>query len=88
MSTMTADNVKSILKIVQEKLEQRAQKSGIALKVSPEASRQEDQWLYVVVSPGRAGIRAYDFVSTLSDVERELKNEGIEHVLVLPMLAE
>lgn len=88
MSTMTADDLNSVLQKVQEKLTAKEQKSGISLTVSREASRQEDDWLYVVVSPARDGIRAYDYVSTLGEVERELRQEGISHVLLVPAIAD
>ena len=88
MSTMTVDDVKSILQLVQERLAARAKQSGISLSVSPEASRQEDDWLYVVVSPVENGIRAYDYVSTLGEIERELRSQGYSHVLLVPAIGE
>jgi hypothetical protein len=88
MSAITADDLNSVLQKVQEKLTAREQQSGVSLAVSREASRLEDEWLYVVVSPTRAGIRAYDYVSTLGQVERELKQEGFEHVLLVPAIAD
>jgi hypothetical protein len=88
MSTMTSGDVKSILGIIQEKLAQRAKRSGIVLNVSSEASRQEDDLLIVVISPALPGVRAYDFVSTLGDVERELKEQGMQNVLLVPALTD
>jgi hypothetical protein len=86
MSTLTADDVKSVLGTVQEKLAAKEKQSGIPLSVSSEASRQEDDWLYVVVAPTRQGIRAYDYVAILSEVERELHQQGLEHVLLVPAM--
>lgn len=88
MSTMTVEDVNSVLRIVQEKLAEKAKRTGILLDVSSEASRQEDDWLYVVVTPSRHGIRAYDYVSTLSEVERELRERGMNHILIVPAIAD
>lgn len=88
MSTMAADELSSILRKVQDKLTAREKESGVSLAVSPEASRQQDDWLYVVVAPAKEGIRAYDYVSALGEVERELRREGIDHVLLVPAIAD
>lgn len=88
MSTIAANDLNAVLLKVQEKLTEREKRSGISLAVSREASRREDDWLYVVVAPATQGIRAYDYVSALGEVERELRQEGIDHVVLVPAIGD
>ena len=41
-----------------------------------------------VVRTTLTGIRAYDYVQVLSDVEKELKKSGLSNVLLVPALAD
>jgi hypothetical protein len=59
-------------------------KDGIFLQVAGE--KLEDDWLYVVVTPSRPGVRALDHAETMSRIERELRRNGKTHVLLVPTL--
>ena len=83
MTTPTQTQVNTILKDVQDRLDRRRDSSGIDLTVNVDATRCDDDWLYVVVTPAQQGVRAYDYVQTLSAVEKELRQNHIEKVLLV-----
>ena len=61
-----------------------AERDGIYLKVTRESL--DDDWLYIVVSPTRPGVRASDHARIMSRIERELRAEGDDNVLQVPVL--
>jgi hypothetical protein len=72
-----------IVKKVEQLLAQ-AQAQGIHLKVS--GSKLDDDWLSIVVVPSRPGVRALDYANLLSQIERELRAQGDDQVLLVPAL--
>ena len=79
----TAAEVPGIVAEVARRL-QAAAAQGVPLKVSGE--RLDGDWLYVVVTPTRPGVRASDHASTMSRIERELKQQGTDKVLLVPTI--
>ena len=61
-----------------------AERDGIYLKVTRESL--DDNWLYIVISPARPGVRASDHARIMSRIERELRAEGDDNVLLVPVL--
>lgn len=61
-----------------------AERDGIYLKVSGE--KLDDDWLYIVVIPSRPGMRASEYANYMSKVERELREQGDDNVLLVPAL--
>lgn len=61
-----------------------AETRGIHLKVAQ--SKLDDDWLYVVVVPKQAGVRASDHANLMSQIERKLRADGDENVLLIPAL--
>lgn len=61
-----------------------AERHGVYLKVSDE--RLDDEWLYIVVVPTRPGVRASDHARLMSQIERELRQQGEDNVLLVPAL--
>lgn len=61
-----------------------AERDGIHLKVSGE--KLNDDWLYIVVVPSRPGVRASEYANYMSKVERELREQGEDNVLLVPAL--
>jgi hypothetical protein len=59
---------------------------GVALEVAD--FKLEDDWLYVVVTPGAPGVRASDHAALMSKIERELRQAGKTRVLLVPALAD
>lgn len=62
----------------------RRRLAGTELKVAGE--RLDDDWLYIVVVPVRPGVRASDHARLMSQVERELRQQGDDNVLLVPAL--
>jgi hypothetical protein len=81
----TTQQVTEIVSKVKHRLAQ-AERDGIYLKVTGE--KLDDDWLYVVVVPSRPGVRASDHASFMSKVERELRAEGDDNVLLVPALTD
>jgi hypothetical protein len=61
-----------------------AAEEGVYLEVS--GSKLDGDWLYIVVVPSRAGVRASDYANYMSRIERELRAEGEDNVLLVPAL--
>jgi hypothetical protein len=79
----TMQQIDPIVKKVEQLLAQ-AETRGIHLKVS--GSKLDDDWLYIVVVPKQAGVRASDHAELMSQIERKLRADGDERVLLVPSL--
>ena len=79
----TTQQVQPIVEKVEELLA-KAEHRGIHLKVS--GHNLDDDWLYVVVVPARAGVRASDHAQLMSEIERKLRADGDDRVLLVPAL--
>lgn len=86
MNTATRADLGQLISHVQELLDAKKEAFGTDLGVSQDELRQDGDWTYLVVSPRRPGIRAYDYARVLTEVERELRAEGIDHVILLVTL--
>ncbi len=75
--------VPGIVAEVRRRLADESQR-GIHLEVAGE--RLDDDWLYVVVTPSQPGVRASDHARLMSQIERELRQTGKQHVLLVPVL--
>ena len=79
----TTQQVPGIVEKVRHSLAD-AERDGIYLKVS--GKKLEDDWLSIVVVPTRPGIRASDHAQIMSKIERELRAQGDDNVLLVPAL--
>jgi len=61
-----------------------AANQGVHLEVVRD--KLEDDWLYIVVAPSQPGVRALDHANTMAKIERELRQTGKSHVLLVPTL--
>ena len=75
--------VPAIVAEVRQRLADEALR-GVHLQVAGE--RLDDDWLYVVVTPSQPGVRASDHARLMSRIERELRQDGNDHVLLVPAL--
>ena len=55
-------------------------------KLTVSSSKSDDDWLYIVVVPSEPGVRALDYAELMSKIERDLRSEGIDNVLLVPAL--
>jgi hypothetical protein len=60
------------------------EREGIHLKVVNH--KLDDDWLYIVVVPSRAGVRKSEYAYFMSKIERELSAQGEDQVLLVPAL--
>ena len=79
----TTEQVTGIVEKVRNRLA-GAERDGIHLKVSGE--KLDDDWLSIVVMPSRQGVRALDYADLMSRIERELREQGDDNVLLAPAL--
>ncbi len=79
----TMQQVSEIVDKVRTRL-QDAERDGIYLSVVDE--RLDDDWLYIIVTPTRPGVRASDHARLMSRIERELRQEGDDKVLLVPAI--
>ena len=79
----TQAEVPGIVAEVRKRLAE-ASHQGIQLEVV--SDKLDDDWLYVVVAPSQPGVRALDHAQTMSKIERELRQNGKSHVLLVPTL--
>lgn len=74
--------------LVQERLTKCSRRlTGYGLQVKRGATRQEDEWWYVVVVPDKDGVRATQYAELLAEVEEELEAQAPqEKILLVPAL--
>lgn len=82
---LTVDDIPAIVDKVRCRLEEEASR-GVRLEVTE--SSLEDDWLYIVVTPAEPGVRASDHAELMSRIERELREQNIDNVLLVPTLTE
>jgi len=61
-----------------------AREKGVELEVR--SYKLDDDWLYIVVVPSHEGVRASEYANHMSKIERELRAEGHDNVLLVPAL--
>ncbi len=82
------EEIRRIISNIQARLDARREPNGVALRVPAEGYAQDETWLSVIVSPDRPGMHAYQYVETLSEVESELRENGVEHVFLVPAITD
>ena len=60
------------------------EREGIHLRVT--GDKLDDDWLYIVVVPSKPGVRASEYANFMSKIERELRADGHDNVLLVPAL--
>ena len=80
---LTQQQVPEIVEEVRQRLADLEQQ-GVYLQVVD--GKLEDDWLYVMVTPSRDGVRASEHARYMSQIERELRKKGTDHVLLVPTL--
>ena len=86
--TVMQKDIPEVIVDVNERLASKGKPLGLDLMVEPRDYRIEDDWLYLCVTTSQEGIRPFDFAEVLGDVERELRRDGVDKVLLVPTLAD
>jgi hypothetical protein len=60
------------------------EREGVYLRVA--AEKLDDDWLYIVVVPSKPGVRASEYANFMSKIERELRAQGNDNVVLVPAL--
>lgn len=81
----TKEQVPAIVAEVRRRLDDM-EKQGVYLKIV--SDKLDDGWLYVVVMPSRPGMRASDHARIMSQIEREMRKQGTDRLLLVPTLEE
>lgn len=76
-------DITDIITRIEQRLRE-AEHKGIHLKVA--GQKLEDDWLYVTVVPSQPGVRASDHANLMAQIERELREQGAEQVLLVPAM--
>jgi len=79
----TAQQITDIVEKVRKRLDE-GEREGVHLKVVGE--KFDDDWLYIVVVPSKPGVRASEYANFMSKIERELRAQGDDQVLLVPAL--
>ena len=79
----TTQQITDIVETVRKRLAE-GEREGIHLKVVRE--KLDDDWLYIVVVPSKPGVRASEYANFMSKIERELRAQGDDQVLLVPAL--
>ena len=79
----TMDQTSAIVDKVRRRLAD-GEREGIHLKVT--GDKLDDDWLYIVVVPSKPGVRASEYANFMSKIERELRADGHDNVLLVPAL--
>lgn len=79
----TMEQTSAIVDKVRKRLAE-GERDGIHLKVT--GDKLDDDWLYIVVVPSTPGVRASEYANFMSKVERELRADGHDNILLVPAL--
>lgn len=74
---MTAEQIADVVDLVRGQLPDD-------LKLEKQTYKLEDEWLYITVSPAKAGIRASEFADAMARIEKDLRHRNIDNVLLVP----
>ncbi len=83
---VTQGEIPKIIETVKEQLKKAEHDRGIHLQLSPHDYRIEDDWLYLCVTPSREGVRASDHAELMAEIEKQLREQGNDNVLLVPTL--
>jgi len=79
----TTQQITPIIEKVRRRLAE-GEREGIHLQVV--SQKLDDDWLYIVVVPSKPGVRASEYANFMSRIERELRAQGEDNVLLVPAL--
>ena len=75
--------------IIKEKVRDylvKARRDGVYLRLVDE--RFEDNWLYLIIAPEQGGGRASEHARLMARIERDLRAQGYDQVLLVPARAD
>ena len=86
-TTVTPEEVQELRRRAEDLLAERCRKDRLPFGLTVAADQTQDEWIYLVVVPNRADVRAGDYVDLLVEVEKDLRAAtGVDSVLLVPAL--
>ncbi len=79
---MTKETLRDIKKVAQTLLDAKCKGRKFKLQVSGEV--EEEDWVYLIVTPDRAGVHTEDYVQIARAVEKQLEQKFQGKVLIVP----
>lgn len=76
--------IPDVITKIRDRVSTKGRERRMELQVEDRDYRLEDDYLYVCVYPVTKGIRPYDYAEILAETEKELRDEGIDNVLIVP----
>lgn len=85
---MDQNEIDGIVRKVRARLETLSANRRVDLALEDRDYREEDELLYLNVISKRAGIRPSDYAELMAQIEKELRGEHIDNVLLVPAVPE
>lgn len=79
-------NIDSVVEFVRSRLAEICEERKVPLEMAEEDHQLEDDWLYLAIATKEAGVRASDYASIMAEIEKELHQQGIDNVLLIPVV--
>ena len=77
--------IPAIIKRVQASLDRhRDLEHGIDLRIPEDGWRLDGRWLYITVEPMNPAFSAYHYSETLGLVEKEVRGDPVEDLMLVP----
>ena len=58
--------------------------NGVPLVIADDGYVEEGGWVYLILTPAKPGVRAYEYVERLNELECELRKEVDGNILLVP----
>lgn len=81
---MDAQQVEQVIEFTRCRLSELCRERNIPLELEERDYKVEDEWLTLIVTPTQPGVRASDYCDLMEEIEREMREQGWDNVLILP----
>ncbi len=82
---ITEQEIPNVVKNGKERFARKSRERNLDAELYDKDYRLENDWLYLSVSPMRKG-ELTEYAEMLTEIEKELRKEGIDNVLLVPTL--
>lgn len=79
----TDDQVSNVLDQVKKHLDTAAEEN---IRLNVDGHKLDDEWLYIVLTPSQPGMRASDHAELMAKIEKQLRKDGFDKVLLVPAI--
>ena len=82
----TVAEIEGVIRQTRAELDEARRAGGMALHIPTDGYQQDGDWLNILVVPDQEGVRAYQYVDALGQLERRLRAAGVQCVLLVPAI--